>query len=393
MTEHLDLENLASFAARYHLAKRVRDQRQTDDDATVLDLIEAEANALAVDKKAKLAANFARFGNAVAAQRKRYGRHISKDLAKSLQELVVDLELHSCGNCFKHEHQWCQPNEQTYHKVKEKGQCIKPLLKLFEDLRTWVDDLWSDLTLSAEMPSLPVFFATTSRSFHDGQPIIEKFRISGFAWAGRDLDGEHVERGSHYTKVGLEILKNSFGWQQYNVLPYVLLHEILCHAFQSLDNPEIRPNADASDAWSEGWMDCVAFQLALEWLDKGHGKHFNTKDECIDAERQIRELHDARYPKKTAEKGALLPGDGRDIFSSVLNSYGDKYRALGRALHPVTRFSLKLNAVTVPPGQRMRHLLKLQHLAKNENSWEQLHTLIGKVIAADNNRVAVALLQ
>ena len=49
--------------------------------------------------------------------------------------------------------------------------------------------------------------------------------------------------------------------------------------------------------------------------------------------------------------------------------------------------------MTVPPGQRMRHLLKLQHLAKNENSWEQLHTLIGKVIAADNNRVAVALLQ
>jgi hypothetical protein len=384
MTKHLELEHLTSFAARYHLAKHARDHGQTAKDATVLTMIKAVADNMSVDEETRLADNFDRLRKVIEEEHERSRKRLSRKLANSLAKLAKSLPDHSCGECFKEKKHWCKPNDETYDKVHSRGYCISPLKTLFNKLYKWVGSIWSDLPSSAGMSDLPVIvFSTRSPDFHenDGEPIIEEFNIGGFALSECDDDG------AFYTQVGLVIRRNAFDWPQYNILPYVLLHEILCHAYQSLGRPTSRPNAEPSDAWSEGWMDCVAYELAQEWLE--HSKHFHTKKECREARRQTTELHNARYPKRLSE-GDLHPGNGRDIFHAVLDSYGKRYEHLSRSRHPVTRFSLRLNAIPMLAEERVPHLLKLQNLA--EHAPAELHALIGAVNAETDDEAVKAML-
>jgi hypothetical protein len=388
--KHLELEQLTSFAARYHLAKHARDHGQTPKDANVLTMIKAVADNMSVDEQTRLADNFNRLRKVINEERKRSHGLLSLKLANSLNELVKSLRNHTCKKCFEdkqcseEKEYWCKPNGETYDNIHSRGACIAPLKALFKELHEWVGSLWRDLASNAGMPSLPVIvFSTRSPDFHedDAEPIIEEFDIGGFALSECDDDG------AFYTQVGLVIRRNAFDWPQYSILPYILLHEILCHAFQSLGRPTSRPNAEPSDAWSEGWMDCVAYELAQEWLEQS--KHFHTKKECRDARRQTTELHNARYPKRRSE-GDLHTGNGRDIFYAVLDSYGKRYDHLSRSRHPVTRFSLRLNAIPMLAEERIPHLLKLQNLA--EHAPAELHTLIGAINAETDDEAVKALL-
>jgi hypothetical protein len=396
MTEHLELHYLTSFAARYHLTCHVRAQGQTELDEAVLGEIEAAANKLGTDEKAMLADNFARFSEAVAEEHDRHHSQLSEELAAGLKDLIKSLHLNSCGECFENKDRWCKPKGQTYGNVTERGLCISPLKDLFTELSDWVGSLWSNLPSNTGTTGLPVIlFSTTSRAFTDRdgrEPIIERFDIGGFARSIYDRDGVHTKkRNTFYTQVGLEIRRNAFGWAQYNILPYMLLHEILCHAYQGLGSPDLRPNAEPTDAWSEGWMDCVAYELALEWLKRQHGKHFKTLKERIEARDQIIELHKARYPKRASVEGALHPGNGRDIFYAVVGSYGNRYDNLSWSRHPVARLSLRLNAMNILPEKRMPHLETLRLLAKTAPA--KLHALIGAINAEADDQVAVSLLR
>ena len=72
-------------------------------------------------------------------------------------------------------------------------------------------------------------------------------------------------------------------------------------------------------------MDCVAYELALEWLDKQQSQHFKTPSERLNARRRTIELHEARYPEEQSADGTLHPGNGRDAFYAVLASYPKHY--------------------------------------------------------------------
>jgi hypothetical protein len=392
MTEHLELDHLTSFAARYLLARSVRARPNTKKEKKVLEIIEAEANGLSA-KPVPLQDNFKRFCQTIERQRADFGLDISDGLARSLTKLLQDLGKHSCDNCVRApQDKRCEPDKQTNDIVHERGACIAPLKALFDDLCKWVAGLWHELPQSTGMPDRPVVFATSVRSFVRDRPILKEFKVSGYAQALLDRDGKYTEDRGHYTQVGLEIRDDyAFGWQQYSLLPYLLLHEILCHAFQSLDKPEVRRNAPASDAWSEGWMDALAFQLALEWL-KDHDKTaFIDSDEYRDAECQIDELHKARYVEELSADGISHPGDGRKAFHDVLDSYPKWYARLPQTRHPVTQFSLRLNAMTLPLAQRVRDLVRLQYLAKNDRA--ALHRLIGDFNAEADDRAALKLLE
>jgi hypothetical protein len=390
MTEHLELDHLTSFAARYLLARSVRARPSSKQDKRVIEIIEAEANGLSA-KPVALQDNFERFHQAIERQREEFKSDITDGLARSLAQLLKNLRKHSCKKCVPQE-KWCRHNKQTDDIVHERGVCIAPLKGLFDDLCRWVADLWHELPQSAGMPDRPVVFATSVRSFVRDRPILKKFKVSGYAQALLDEDGKYTADGGHYTQVGLEIRDDyAFGWQQYSLLPYLLLHEILCHAFQSLDKPEVRRNAPASDAWSEGWMDALAFQLSLEWL-KDHDKTaFIGSDEYRDATDKIDELHKARYVEELSVEGISHPGDGRKAFYDVLDSYPLRYARLPQTRHPVTRFSLRLNAMTLPLAQRVRDLVRLQYLAKNDRA--TLHLLIGDFNAEADDRAALQLLE
>ena len=378
MTEHLSLEHLTPFAARYHLARHVRARRRAENER-LLDLIEAEANAMAA-RKVELQQNFHELCELIKKQSERFS--ITPELEESLDGLIKSLSTHSCRDCAAKPK--CRHGEETYLFVKDGGNCIAPLKDLFKVLCDWVDGLWQDLPRSADLHSLPVVFATTGRSFNHDQPIIQKFHVSGYARSLRDAKG-------YYTKVGLEVRERSFGWRQYSLLPYLLLHEILCHAFQSLDNPPIRPDADPSDAWSEGWMDTLAYKLALEWLNKHDKTAFMRPGEYRDAERQIIDLHNARYSDEPCPAGILKPADGRKAFYAVLDSYSEQIQQLRPTRHPLTRFSLRLNAMTMPMERRVGSLVKLHHLADNDPA--ALHKMIGEFNAAVDDGAAIERLE
>ena len=146
MTEHLKLHHLTSFAARYHLASHVRAlPKKTEQDDTVLGLIEAAANTLGVNDETMLADNFDRFRQTIEDEHNRHHRNLSPKLAASLKDLIGSLHAHSCDNCFKKKKDWCKPKEETYDNVYKRGACIAPLKALFDELRDWVGGLWSDL--------------------------------------------------------------------------------------------------------------------------------------------------------------------------------------------------------------------------------------------------------
>ena len=58
--------------------------------------------------------------------------------------------------------------------------------------------------------------------------------------------------------VKLSIFPSLFGPPSLASVPYLLCHELVCHAFQ-------RPKLQNDDPFAEGWMDCVALSLHDAW--------------------------------------------------------------------------------------------------------------------------------
>jgi hypothetical protein len=382
MTEHLNLPELTSFAARYHLASQIRSGiGQSQDETLVIERITSTANNLSLNRSCGLSGNFMALRSDVEQQCATHGAHISEELAASLKSLCEVLDKHLCQECGFAD-QPCLHHEKTFEKVSTGGKCIEPLKQLFLDLTDWVDSLWQQLPQAASRPEI-VFATTTGRTFGDSRPIIQKFAVSGYALS-------LGEPGKYSTKVGLEIREKAFGWEQYNLLPYVLLHEILCHAFQSLDNPPLRENADEDDAWSEGWMDSLAHSLALEWLKDHRGTPLKTPAEKEFARSQTTQLHNARYVGlSAAEITSAVPGPayGRKVFDDVRACYPALYEKLPISQHPLVKFSLRLNAITMCKRERVPPLLAMKFLAKHDPS--RLRRAIGDFIATPLTQVAL----
>ena len=126
MTEHLSLEHLTPFAARYHLARHVRARRRVENER-LLDLIEAEANAMAA-RKVELQQNFHELCESIKKQSERFS--ITPELEESLDGLIKSLSTHSCRDCAAKPK--CRHGEETYLFVKDGGNCIAPLKDLFK---------------------------------------------------------------------------------------------------------------------------------------------------------------------------------------------------------------------------------------------------------------------
>ena len=147
-------------------------------------------------------------------------------------------------------------------------------------------------------------------------------------------------------------------WQ----LSYVLHHELVCHGFQYLgrlaeaggNNACQRTNASVGCSWSEGWMDVVAYWLAIEWARQRYCL------ECLGpagpkAVAEITKIHSERYPDlDSVRAGDRIPaGMGQSdaimrlfaaqvIYALVSNLSG--LMPFHEAEKTAVRFSLRLNA-------------------------------------------------
>jgi hypothetical protein len=377
VTEHLALPTLTAFAARYHLSAQVRARvGRSDDESRLLKQIRSDADLFASLKQCTLEENFSALRAKIESQKNLFQEAISDGLSESLTALCEALGDYSCGRCSVN--MWCSHDAKTFENVNNGGKCIEPLKDLVNDLTSWIESLWRQCPDGGSPPQ--IIFSTTDRAFEQSGPITRRYHVGGYALSiGR--------RGTYKTKVGLEIVHDKFEWDQFNYLTYILLHEILCHAFQSLDNPPLRENADPNDIWSEGWMDALAHVLALEWLAEHPKKLRYSEGEVDFARSQTTQLHEARYASPARDSRQLTPSDGKAAFDVVRSSYSDAIRKLPMSKQPLTKFSLRMNAITMPMSERIRPLLPMSLMAKQDPA--KLHRIIGAFVATPNWKTAL----
>lgn len=141
---------------------------------------------------------------------------------------------------------------------------------------------------------------------------------------------------------------------------YLLAHETICHAYQSLDEAG-RENSDDTCAWTDGWMDTLAWGLTEHWLvhDAAQLPAW-LRDAPEDGKRWCRKFHDRRYveprcsPLRKSDLYERL--QARKSFE-VLSGIWGKALPFGEGLesHRVTTFSVMLNHAKV--DNRTRRLL------------------------------------
>lgn len=108
------------------------------------------------------------------------------------------------------------------------------------------------------------------------------FRILGFA----NIDTEPRE-------VAVKFAEGVLNGRDVNHATYVLFHEIVCHALQGHRGGGSRENAEDDSAWTEGWMDVIAFDMAGEWLSTGPIDWVPARG--ADASGHIHRYHEGRY--------------------------------------------------------------------------------------------------
>jgi len=102
------------------------------------------------------------------------------------------------------------------------------------------------------------------------------------------------------------------------IFGYVILHELVCHGFQACLSTVGAENAPPKCCWSEGWMDALAFDLAVRWIWNGPREWVPLQGERAIA--AVRTAHDARY-----SAGSRLAASDR----LRRNYVRDAYRLLG----------------------------------------------------------------
>ena len=171
---------------------------------------------------------------------------------------------------------------------------------------------------------------------------------------------EDGERPTSIVQLGVR--DNGFDWYSSCQLPYVLVHELLCHAYQGLARAPFEPEGtpgtprrmtDPSCAWSEGWMDAVALWTAERWVGTAPPALRWASVTSSDARPLASVLHQRRCepqaglsPHKLGRRRAARTAAGLMREECLL------FGTAGEAL--MEGFSLCLNALPIPQAERDR---------------------------------------
>jgi hypothetical protein len=130
-------------------------------------------------------------------------------------------------------------------------------------------------------------------------------------------------------------------------LAYVLHHELICHAFQTV-GATCQRNAPPQCHWTEGWMDRLAFAMAEQWAEHNNAPHAWLPLTGPDAMGAMRLFHESRFlsPKGLKQADAKNRRAARHAFHALSKALVDNSMAssLGDAENLVCRFSLVANA-------------------------------------------------
>jgi hypothetical protein len=153
---------------------------------------------------------------------------------------------------------WCAPCATLQPGCLTPGaDCIAGLGGRLHALAAWAAD-----GLARAAPTLPA-------------PAI-RFRLRLLARsdpaAARGILADHAIKAETNAEtdgpidIRIDLVEHRIDRATLDQLPYVVLHELVCHAFQGLALPPAqRLNAPPSCLWTEAWMDTLAHRLAIDW--------------------------------------------------------------------------------------------------------------------------------
>jgi hypothetical protein len=366
---HLDLSQRMAFAARMSIAIELEARPLQAGDRNAIktqDLIRrslvSEAELLQtgpprLDEALKKLAGLAK-------TRSVHGQGVAfDDLRARLIRLSDDLAQVSCRKCARSEAGICKGDPaHDQLTVSTRGHCIAKL----RDLVRCVDEQARRIYAEAadQMPTVDLSTATTHEDKENG--LFRQFNIGAQC---------EVQSDSKLTSIVTLIIKEShFDWNVLCLLPYIVAHEVVCHAFQDLHSGK-RAGADEKCVWSEGWMDRFAYVLTLHWLDKARFPSWLMVDPVKVAD-QTNHVHLWRYaPRDSLTKEDAAPlHDVRNLFDEVRKRWGRDVSLDG---HRISKFTARLNAAPVSNQLREDIAMSLGGLMRNTSAREKFELALG----------------
>ena len=177
--------------------------------------------------------------------------------------------------------------------------------------------------------------------------------------------GQLKHRGGLVSITRLSVRDDAFDWPSACQLPYVLAHELVCHAYQGIAAPVhgLRVVADGTCAWTEGWMDVLAFWAAEKWLVQTNDPEWVTMESGT-----LQKEFVGRHARRVKPNGNLSNWErirrmaAQEAVDHLLGEMRKFYREPNRerkARDRVYSFSLNLNALRMSQQARNQLLERL----------------------------------
>jgi hypothetical protein len=291
-------------------------------------IAEFDAQATGTTLRALTHAHVPKFRARLAKKAKAFQKQAaSRALVQRLQVLELLLSRQECSECATG-----NDGPSTSH-----GLCSSGFGDLFGIVERQASSLYRDLGAPGGLANLP---AVTYETWRVSMPpaMVVDFGVV----ASTRIDGPP---GS--SVVSLKLNEKHFSDPSLYQLPYIIFHELTCHAFQGVRGG-VRENADNACTWTEGWMDAFAFELAVKWA----ANDTKQSDQWLpeggkDAAEHMRDYQKARYKptSQLSEWDAMSLRAAREAFLTLASLLDGKAPGAGGSSHrEIWMFSIRLNA-------------------------------------------------
>jgi hypothetical protein len=283
-------------------------------------------------------------------------RQLDGELAGRFHQLASTL---SCGDCAKRVGLMpCSGTRQDHDVLAKGGDCMRGVRRLLNKVVETVEERYSALHSGLHATSgLSVRLCI--------RKLVRSTEGEFGVGASTQLDKTSDRRTCG---VVVQIHPAEFGENGYRALPYILFHEVAVHVFHELDDRTSTRTTDASEMFVEGYMDIVAYELAVGWLGTVDAKQFlGSPIAARDAHVSGCEYHSQRYKdSERSLRGAGAPPSlprnrraGADAAVSILALIEELTCAVpgldeGDARDRFLQFSFALNMACGPEVVRQR---------------------------------------
>jgi hypothetical protein len=227
-------------------------------------------------------------------------------LAAIVERLVDESRKLSCDACAGTPPRICKDSPSDDRTVAEAGHCIRPIQRVFAEVLRTTSAYYAHYSslFSSEMASLVEF----STSVSGDRPLSFALFCNVGGTCRILADRRSRVELKVWVEEGPERQVLHFGRRDYTLIPAILFHECVCHAFGGFAAPSgKRQDTLPDDPFAEGWMDWIAHEVMAEVWD---GRGIVATNELHPSEQleALQLLHAARLEAEEAGPGTYRYG-------------------------------------------------------------------------------------